>query len=58
MKNKLYCHECIPNDYHPLRYALGKCDKCGSYTGVCEAEYRPQVIDDLFGHLTKTKKSV
>jgi len=59
--NKKLCAECNEKypDYHPIRYALGKCENCGTYTGVAETEYRPEIIRDInsiFGDLNKPKK--
>lgn len=53
MKNKAYCAECNKKhpDYHPIEYTIGRCDDCGGYLGVARVEYRPQVIDELFGDL-------
>lgn len=49
------CAECAEKhkELRPVKYALGKCDKCGTYIGVAEMEYIPQSVDDLFGNLNK-----
>ena len=55
------CAECTPKNYHPIKYTLGKCDKCGCYLGVAEVEYRydmPEGFDELFGHLDRKPKDV
>jgi rRNA maturation endonuclease Nob1 len=58
MKNNMYkqiCHSCGEKhkEYRPIKYGLGRCEICGTYTGVAEVEYRPEVIDELFGNLNK-----
>ena len=59
-KYKRLCHSCgeKEKDYHPIKYGLGKCEKCGNYTGVAEVEWRPEIVNDidsLFGNLNKPK---
>lgn len=55
MNYKLLCHTCNKKlkDYRPIRYGLGKCDKCGVTTGVAEVRYHPQVVEDIFGMINK-----
>ncbi len=53
---KLLCHSCAEKlkDYHPIKYALGKCDNCGTYTGVAECQRKhydmPEGFDKIFGN--------
>jgi ribosomal protein L37AE/L43A len=54
---KKVCPKCVKKDERPIRYALGRCDVCGTYMGVAEVEYLPQVVEDLFGHLGKKPKT-
>lgn len=56
-----YCSEqCTPKDYKKTgKYTLGKCDTCGSFGGVAECEYRPEIINDInsiFGDLNNKPK--
>ena len=47
------CHECAEKlKYRPIKYTLGRCENCLTYTGVAECEKKkydmPECFEKLF----------
>lgn len=57
---KQYCEKCTPKNYHPIKFDLGKCQNCGTYTGVAECEHKkydmPEGFQSIFGDLNNKPK--